>query len=401
MNSVTVDVAIDAMGRGALVLVVDDSGREIEGDLVVAAETVTADTIGFMMEWSGGLICLAMEGDRLDELGLSSMAVDERDPHETAFTVSIDLADQGVSGFPAADRTRTIRAAIDPDVPGQRFRRPGHVFPLRSQPGGVVVHAGRTEAAVDLARLAGLAPAGVLCEVSDEDGSVMRGESLLAFAEQNGVPIITIDTVSSCRWRTDVLVDRETEASIPTFGADFRAIGYRTRDTGSEHIALVLGDVTGKDDVLARLHSACLTGDVFASLRCDCGAQLAESMKLIAEEGEGVIVYNPTHEGRGVGLIDKLAAYRLQEQGLDTAEANRKLGHAIDDRHYGVDAQILLDLKISSVRLLTNNPDKIAQLRLFGVTVSDRVPLWVGENPHNQFYLETKEKRLGHLGDDG
>lgn len=398
MNSVTVEETIDAIRRGALVLVVDDSSGEIEGDLVVAAEMVTVDVIDFMMKRSGGLICLAMEEGRLDELGLSSMSVDEREPHETAFTVSIDLADRSGSGFSAEDRTRTIRAAIDPDVPGQRFRRPGHVFPLRSMRGGVAVHAGRTEAAVDLARLAGLTPAGVLCEVVDEDGTVMRGESLQAFAEHNDLPIISIDALSSCRWRTGILVDRESEASIPTLGAVFRGIGYRTRDIDSEHIALVLGDVEHEDDVLVRLHSACLTGDVFASLRCDCGAQLAEAMKLIAEEGRGVIVYNPTHEGRGVGLIDKLAAYRLQEQGLDTAEANQRLGHPVDDRHYGVDAQILRDLEISSVRLLTNNPDKIAQLRLFGVTVSERVPLWVGENSNNSFYLETKEKRLGHLG---
>jgi len=398
MNSVTVEEATDAICRGALVLVVDDAGREIEGDLVVAAETVTVEVVDFMMKWSGGLICLAMEEGRLDELGLSSMPVDEREPHETAFTVSIDLADRSGSGFSAEDRTRTIRAAIDPDVPGQRFRRPGHVFPLRSLPGGVAVHAGRTEAAVDLARLAGFTPAGVLCEVVGQDGTVMRGESLLAFAERNDLPIVSIDTLSAGRWRTDVLVDRESEASIPTPDAVFRGIGYRTRDIGSQHIALALGDVEGQDDVLVRLHSACLTGDVFASLRCDCGAQLAAAMKLIAEEGRGVIVYNPTHEGRGVGLIDKLAAYRLQEQGLDTAEANQQLGHPVDDRHYGVDAQILRDLEISSIRLLTNNPDKIAQLRLFGVTVSERVPLWVGENSDNAFYLETKEKRLGHLG---
>jgi len=262
----------------------------------------------------------------------------------------------------------------------------------------VLVRPGHTEAAVDLARLAGLTPAGVLCEVVNDDGTMSKGESLMRFADEHGLLIVTIEDLVSYRWREEALVTRESEASIPTDIADFRAIGYRSKDTGSEHIALVLGDVTGHRDVMTRLHSVCLTGDVFGSLRCDCGVQLKESMRLIAEAGEGIIVYNPTHEGRGTGLIDKLAAYRLQEQGFDTAEANEQIGHPVDSRHYGVDAQILHDLKVSSVRLITNNPEKIEQLRMYGVEVGERIPMWVGENPHNSFYLRTKTEKLGHLG---
>lgn len=399
MRYVTVEEAIAAIGRGGVVLVVEDKNRDIEGDLIAAAETVTAEEIAFMDRYADGLTCVAMEGARLDDLSLPPMTVERNDSHGTAFTVSIDFADDESFGYSTTDRARTIRAAANPDISANQFRRPGHVFPLRYQPGGVLVRPGGTEAAVDLPRLAGLAPAGVLCEVVDHDAAVMRGESLLKFADEFGIPTIKVDDLISFRWRTEPLVERGAEASIPTNTADFRAIGYRSKVTGSEHIALVLGDIAGKDDVLTRLHSACLTGDVFASLRCDCGAQLREALNLIGKAGEGVIVYNPTHEGRGTGLIDKLAAYRLQDRGMDTAEANTQIGHPVDSRHYGIDAQILLDLKIASVRLLTNNPQKIDQLRSFGVDVRERVPLWVGENPHNRFYLETKETMLGHLGD--
>jgi 3,4-dihydroxy 2-butanone 4-phosphate synthase/GTP cyclohydrolase II len=272
------------------------------------------------------------------------------------------------------------------------------VFPLRYHPGGALVRPGHTEAAVDLARLAGLVPAGVLCEVVNEDGTMSRGATLEAFSEEHGIPIVTIEDLISYRWKTEALVTRESEAQLPTAIADFRAIGYRAKDTGSEHIALVLGDVEGRSDVLTRLHSVCLTGDVFGSLRCDCGVQLRVAMEMIAEAGEGIIVYNPTHEGRGTGLVDKLAAYRLQEQGYDTAEANVQVGHPVDARHYGVDAQILHELKVTSVRLLTNNPEKIEQVKMYGVDVSERIPLWVGQNEYNRFYLATKEAKLGHLG---
>jgi len=398
MNYAPVEDAIAAIARGEMVLVVDDEKRENEGDLIVAAEKVTPEHIAFMVRYTSGLICLPMTGERLDELELPLMVLDNTDSHKTAFTVSIDLAEGTTTGISAADRAKTIRAAADPVTTAMDFHRPGHVFPLRYHPGGVLVRPGHTEAAIDLARLAGLTPAGVLCEVVNDDGTMSRGESLMRFADGHGIPIITIEDLVSYRWREEALVTRESEASIPTEVADFQAVGYRSKDTGSEHIALVLGDVAGHEGVLTRLHSVCLTGDVFGSLRCDCGVQLKESMRMIAEEGEGIIVYNPTHEGRGTGLIDKLAAYRLQEQGYDTAEANTQIGHPVDSRHYGVDAQILHDLKVSSVRLITNNPEKIEQLRMYGVEVGERIPMWVGENPHNSFYLRTKTEKLGHLG---
>ena len=398
MNYATIEKAIAAVARGEMVLVVDDENRENEGDLIVAAEKVTAQHIAFMVRYTSGLICLPMTGERLDELGLPLMVLENTDSHKTAFTVSIDFADGTTTGISASDRAKTIRAAADPSTTEMQFHRPGHVFPLRYQTGGVLVRPGHTEAAVDLARLAGLNPAGVLCEVVNDDGTMSRGESLMTFADEHGIAIITIEDLISYRWREEALVSRESEAAIPTSLGEFRAIGYRSKDTASEHIALVLGDVAGREGVLTRLHSVCLTGDVFGSLRCDCGAQLKESMRMIAEEGEGIVVYNPTHEGRGTGLIDKLAAYRLQEQGFDTVEANEQIGHPVDSRHYGVDAQILHDLKVSSVRLLTNNPEKIDQLRIFGVEVDERIPLWVGENPYNSFYLRTKEMKLGHYG---
>jgi len=342
-----------------------------------------------------------MTGERLDHLKLPLMVMENTDSHKTAFTVSIDLADGTTTGISAGDRSRTIRSAVEPSATAEQFHRPGHVFPLRYQPGGVLVRPGHTEAAVDLARLAGLAPAGVLCEVVNDDGSMSRGESLMSFAEKYDIPIVTIEDLVAYRWREEALVTRVADAALPTNSAEFRAFGYRANDTGSEHIALVLGDVAGRDRVLTRLHSVCLTGDVFGSLRCDCGVQLRESMDLISAEGEGIIVYNPTHEGRGTGLLDKLAAYRLQEEGFDTVEANEQIGHAVDSRHYGVDAQILHDLKVSSVRLITNNPEKIDQLRVFGIEVDERIPLWVGQNSHNSFYLKTKEEKLGHFGVGG
>ena len=398
MKYAKIEEAIASIARGDMVLVVDDEDRENEGDLIVAAEKVTSEHIAFMVRHTSGLICLPMTGERLDYLKLPLMVMENTDSHKTAFTVSIDLADGTTTGISAGDRARTIRSAVDPSATAEQFHRPGHVFPLRYQPGGVLVRPGHTEAAVDLARLAGLAPAGVLCEVVNDDGSMSRGESLMVFADEYQIPIITIEDLVAYRWREEALVTRVADAALPTDSADFRAFGYRAIDTGSEHIALVLGDVAGQDDVLTRLHSVCLTGDVFGSLRCDCGAQLRESMALISAEGEGIIVYNPTHEGRGTGLLDKLAAYRLQEQGFDTVEANEQIGHAVDSRHYGVDAQILHDLKVSSVRLVTNNPEKIDQLREFGIEVSERIPLWVGENSHNEFYLKTKEEKLGHFG---
>lgn len=399
MKYVNVEEAVAAVARGQLVLVVDESDRGIEGDLIAAAGRITAEQIEFMTRHADGLICLAMKGERLDELRIPPMAEGMSDSFDSAFTVSIDLANASGPGHLSGERARTIRAAVDPNALASQFSRPGHVFPLRYAPGGVLMRRGRTEAAVDLARMAGYTPAAVLCELIVDAGTAMSSESLSGFAEEFDIPTVAIDDLIAYLWRTEELVERGADASLPTPIAGFRAIGYRSRLNGSEHFALVLGDVAGEDDILTRLHSACLTGDVFASLRCDCGDQLKESMSRIAEAGRGVIVYNPTHEGRGTGLVDKLAAYHLQDQGVDTADANTQIGHPVDGRHYGIDAQILRDLGIGSVRLLTNNPQKIDQLRLFGVAVSERVPLWVDENPHNRRYLATKETRLGHLGD--
>ena len=400
MNLTTIERGIEAFGRGDFVLVVDNEDRENEGDLIVAAEKVTADQMAFMVRHTSGLICLPMTGGRLDDLGIPMMVLDNTDAHQTAFTISIDYAPGTTTGISAADRARTIRAAVDPLSKPSDFSRPGHVFPLRYHSGGVLARPGHTEAAVDLARLSGLYPAGVLCELVNDDGTMARGAKLETFARDHELAMISIDDLVAYRWRTEALVNREASAVLPTQHGTFEIVGYRSITDNSQHVALVMGDVTGKLDVLTRVHSVCLTGDVFGSLRCDCGTQLDESMRRIAEVGEGVIVYNTTHEGRGIGILNKIAAYDLQEQGLDTVDANREIGHSDDARHYGVDAQILHDLKISSVRLLTNNPDKIEQLTTFGVDVVGREPLWVGETPENSTYLHTKTERMGHLGEE-
>jgi len=399
MTHATVDEAIEAIAQGRFVLVVDDEHRENEGDLIIAAEKVTPDKIAFMVRHTSGLICLPVVGERLDELRLPLMVMENTDSHNTAFTVSIDSNKGTSTGISAADRAATILAVVAPDTRAEDLARPGHIFPLRYHPGGVLVRPGHTEAAVDLARLAGLYPAGVLCEIVNDDGSMARGEALEAFAATHDLPIISVAALAAYRWRKEAIVSREAEATIPTEYGPFTVHGYRARFSRAEHVALVRGDVAGKSDVLVRVHSVCLTGDVFGSRRCDCGAQLAEAMRRIAEADEGIIVYNPSHEGRGIGLVHKLAAYQLQDSGLDTVEANLEMGHEPDERHYGVDAQILNDLKVSSVRLLTNNPEKIDQLRELGVDVVERVPLWVGRNGHNQRYLETKAQKLGHLSD--
>ncbi len=401
MTPSSIEAAIEAIARGAFALVVDDEDRENEGDLVVAAEKVTSEHIAFMVRYTSGLICMPMTAERLDELDLPLMVRENTDSHKTAFTVSIDYAPGTTTGISASDRAATIRAAVDPTRSASDFHRPGHIFPLRYQSGGVIVRRGHTEAAVDLARLAGLSPAGVLCEVVRDDGAMARDADLEVFAAEHELPIISIADLIDYRWRTEALVERGAEAMLPTDFGDFQVVGYRSLATGDEHVALVAGDVSGKEDVLVRVHSVCLTGDVFASKRCDCGDQLRTAMRLITEAGTGVVVYNPTHEGRGIGLLAKLDTYRLQDSGYDTVEANQEMGHPADERHYGVDAQILSDLKVSSVRLLTNNPKKLDQLRRLGVVVGSRAPLWVGENSHNRFYLETKATKLGHLRDSG
>jgi 3,4-dihydroxy 2-butanone 4-phosphate synthase/GTP cyclohydrolase II len=400
MKLATIERGIEAFARGEFVLVVDNENRENEGDLIVAAEKVTADQIAFMVRHTSGLICLPMTGARLDDLDIPMMVIDNTDAHRTAFTISIDYSPGTTTGISAADRARTIRAAVDPLSRPSDFSRPGHIFPLRYHDGGVLVRPGHTEASVDLARLAGLYPAGVLCELVNDDGSMARGADLEEFADLHDLVMISIDDLVAYRWRTEALVTREASALLPTRNGAFEIVGYRSDTDDSQHVALVMGDVTGGLNVLTRIHSVCLTGDVFGSLRCDCGSQLDESMRRIADEGEGVIVYNTTHEGRGIGILNKIAAYDLQEHGLDTVDANREIGHSDDARHYGVDAQILHDLKVSSVRLLTNNPDKIEQLTNYGVDVVGREPLWVGETAENSSYLQTKTERMGHLAED-
>jgi len=401
MTMASIDKALEAFRDGQFVVVVDDENRENEGDLILAAQAATAEKIGFMVRHTSGLICLPTTGERLDELDIPMMVVDNTDAFQTAFTISVDHAQGTTTGISAADRARTILGFVDPAATPEDFRRPGHIFPLRYHEGGVIVRPGHTEAAVDLARMAGMFPAGVLCEIVNDDGTMMRGETLERFAREHELVMITINDLVAYRWRTEHLVERVSQAMLPTSHGTFRVVGYRSDTDGSAHVALVMGDVDGRSDVLTRVHSVCLTGDVFGSLRCDCGAQLDEAMRLIADKGEGVIVYNTSHEGRGIGILAKLAAYNLQEQGLDTVDANRQIGHADDRRHYGVDAQILHDLGVASVRLLTNNPDKIDQLNRYGIVIEDREELWVGETPHNREYLRTKEARMGHIGHEG
>ncbi|MCL1595168.1 MAG: bifunctional 3,4-dihydroxy-2-butanone-4-phosphate synthase/GTP cyclohydrolase II [Actinomycetia bacterium] len=397
MTLAAISDALAAMRRGEFILVVDDEKRENEGDLIIAAEKVTPKQIAFMVRYTSGLICLPTTGERLDELKLPLMVMDNTEAHKTAFTVSIDYTKGTTTGISAADRSRTIRAVVDRDSRPSDFSRPGHIFPLRYEPGGVLARRGHTEAAVDLARLSGLQPAGVLCEIVNDDGTMMRGDALAAFAREHEIVMISIDDLVAYRWKTEVLVNRTSQASLPTRYGDFTLIGYEAATDASPHIALTMGDLAGAQNVLTRVHSVCLTGDVFGSLRCDCGSQLHEAMRLIANAGAGVIVYNAAHEGRGIGILDKISAYNLQEQGLDTVDANRQIGHVDDARHYGVDAQILHDLGIESVRLLTNNPDKIDQLKRYGVNVVDRDAIWVGATDENQDYLRTKAERMGHI----
>jgi 3,4-dihydroxy 2-butanone 4-phosphate synthase/GTP cyclohydrolase II len=392
-----IERALEAMRNGEFVVVADDEHRENEGDLILAAQFATPEKIGFMVRHTSGLICLPTTGERLDDLDIPMMVLDNTDNFQTAFTISVDHAQGTTTGISAADRARTILAFVDPMSAPADFRRPGHIFPLRYQEGGVIVRPGHTEATVDLTRLAGLYPAGVLCEIVNDDGTMMRGETLELFADEHGFAMITINDLVAYRWRTEQLVERMSEATLPTRYGDFRVVGYQSGTDGSAHVALVRGEVDGGEEVIARVHSVCLTGDVFGSLRCDCGAQLDEAMRLIADADRGLIVYNTSHEGRGIGILDKLAAYNLQEQGLDTVDANRQIGHLDDRRHYGVDAQIIHDLRVKSVRLLTNNPDKIAQLERYGITIVDREEIWVGETPHNRDYLRTKELRMGHI----
>jgi 3,4-dihydroxy 2-butanone 4-phosphate synthase/GTP cyclohydrolase II len=391
-----IDDAVADIRAGRMVIVVDDEDRENEGDLIFAAEKVTPELIGFMVRYCSGVICVPMESERLAELSLPQMSPDNSESMRTAFTISVDARDGITTGISAADRARTIEVLIDPKSMSADLRRPGHIFPLRYADGGVLRRTGHTEAAVDLARLAGLSPAGVLCEVVNDDGTMARMADLERFAKEHDLKIISIADLISYRRRWEKLVNRASEARIPTAYGEFRAIAYESHD-GRMHVAFVKGEPSGKQDVLVRVHSECFTGDVLGSIRCDCGLQLQESMRRIAEVGEGVVVYIRGHEGRGIGLRHKLEAYALQDGGLDTVEANVELGFAPDSRDYGVGAQILVDLGITTMRLLTNNPTKRAGLEGYGLEIVERVGLESVPNPENVKYLTTKREKLGHL----
>jgi 3,4-dihydroxy 2-butanone 4-phosphate synthase / GTP cyclohydrolase II len=394
----TIERAIEDIAAGRMVVVVDDEDRENEGDLICAAEKVSAEHIAFMVRHCSGIICVPMEAERLERLNLPLMAPDSSDPMGTAFTISVDAHDGTTTGISAKDRAETVRVLVDPASKPRDLARPGHVFPLRYTEGGVLRRAGHTEASVDLARLAGLYPAGVLCEVVHEDGTVARLPELMEFAHEHGLTIVSIADLISYRRRKEKLVHRVSEARIPTSVGTFRAIGYES-DDGRTHVALVKGDPSGKENVLVRVHSECFTGDVLGSIRCDCGMQLHDAMRHVNDEGEGVIVYIRGHEGRGIGLRHKLAAYALQDGGLDTVEANVELGFSPDARDYGVGAQILVDLGISTMRLLTNNPTKRAGLEGYGLKITDRVPLQSEPTTENVGYLKVKRDKMGHLLD--
>ncbi|HXY69977.1 MAG TPA: bifunctional 3,4-dihydroxy-2-butanone-4-phosphate synthase/GTP cyclohydrolase II [Gemmatimonadales bacterium] len=394
----TVEQAIADVRAGRIVVVADDEGRENEGDLVAAAEKVTPDVINFMTVHGRGLICLTLTGERCEALGLQQMVEHNTEAHETAFTVSVDAGARfGVTtGISASDRAATIRVAIDPvTVPGD-LRRPGHVFPLRSRPGGVLQRVGQTEASVDLARLAGLIPAGVLCEILNADGTMARRPQLERFADEHGLTFITVAQIVAHRLQNERLVHRVAEARLPTPHGEFRVIGYRNDVDAAEHVALVYGDVRERPEVLVRIHSKCLTGDVFGSARCDCGWQLQTAMKMIAEAGAGVVVYLD-QEGRGIGLLNKLKAYELQDAGQDTVEANERLGFLPDLRNYGIGAQILLDLGVKAIRILTNNPMKLVGIEGYGLSIVERLPIIPPRTEENAGYLDVKRDKLGHL----
>ena len=400
----TIPDAVAAIARGEIVVVVDDEDRENEGDLIMAAEHVTPEKIAFFLQHTSGLICAPITGERCDELDLPLMVHDNTESHRTAFTVSIDFRHGTSTGISAFDRASTVQALIDPATKPRDLARPGHIFPLRYREGGVLKRAGHTEAAVDLARMAGLYPAGILCEVVDEKKTDMaRLAELERFAERHGLLLISIADLVRYRRQGEKLVRRIAEARIPTEWGDFTCYAYESLLDGEQHLAMVQGAVQGADDVLVRVHSECLTGDVFGSLRCDCGVQLGTAMQRVAEEGLGVVVYLRGHEGRGIGIGNKLLAYGLQERGHDTVDANTELGLPIDSREYGIGAQILVDLGITTMRLMTNNHAKYGGLEGFGLEIVERVPIESVPNPENIAYLRTKRERMGHtlegLGD--
>ena len=391
----TIEEAIEDIRKGKIVIVVDDEDRENEGDLVIAAEKVTPEIINFMTKYGRGLVCLALTESRFKELELE-LPVDNTSKHGTNFGIPIDAKEDTTTGTSAFDRAITIKYAVDLRKGAEDFAKPGHVYTLMAREGGVLRRAGHTEASVDLARLAGLYPAGVICEILDDDGSMMRLPRLFQFAEKFGLKIITIEDLIKYRLKREKLIEKIAEAKLPTRWGVFRVVGYKDKLTGEVHVALVKGDVYGKQNVLVRVHSECLTGDVFGSYRCDCGDQLHTAMQMIEKEGLGVLVYM-RQEGRGIGIENKLRAYELQDLGFDTVEANEKLGFPADLRDYGIGAQILVDLGLSTIRLLTNNPKKIVGLEGYGLKVVERVPIIVEPRPENLKYLEVKRDKLGHL----
>lgn len=393
----TVPALLEDLRAGKPIVVVDDEHRENEGDLIVAAEHVNAESLAFVIRYTGGVVCLAMPNDMADRLELPPMVQHNTARRSTAFTVTIEARDGVDTGISAKDRATTIQTAIRDDARPDDLSRPGHVFPLRARDGGVLRRAGHTEAAVDLCRLAGLKPAAALSELMHDDGTMMRLPDILTFAREHGLKVGTIAALIAYRLERDGFVKRMASARLPTPWAEFTVHGYRDEVAGTEHVALTLGDVGDGNPVLVRMHSECLTGDALHSLRCDCGAQRDAALKAIADAGRGVLVYL-RQEGRGIGLLNKLQAYALQDEGADTVEANERLGFAPDLRDYGVGAQILVDLGVKRLRLLTNNPRKVVALQGFGMQVVERVPLHAGENPYNEAYLATKRAKLGHYG---
>jgi 3,4-dihydroxy 2-butanone 4-phosphate synthase/GTP cyclohydrolase II len=393
----TVEQALFALGRGEFVVVLDSAERENEGDLILAADRATPEALSFMIRHTSGLVCVGMTGERLDELEIPLMVAQNSDSMGTAFTVSVDYGPGTGTGISAADRAATISALVDPAATAGDFLRPGHVFSLRARPGGVLERPGHTEAAVDLARLAGCSPAGVLCEIVNDDGTMARATQLAEFARRHGLVVITVEQLIAHRRRTEALVRRSGRAAVHTEHGPATVHAYESVLDGIEHVAVVYGDVRGPEPVLVRVHSECLTGDVLASSRCDCGPQLRLAHARIAAEGRGVLVYLRGHEGRGIGLGHKLRAYALQDIGFDTVEANVELGFPVDDRDYGIGAQILRDLGVTSVRLMTNNPDKCEALADHGLDVIERVPVCIPPTPHSRRYLDAKREKLGHL----